>query len=81
MSTRGIRGRGTDYWLMDSDGSNKRRLTYFNQPGHPHHTGERAVVADLSWRPDGKAFAGFTSKPGAFALKRPTKIILIELPE
>ena len=80
MSTHGIKGRGTDYWIMDSDGSNKRRLTWLNQRGHPHYSGERAVVADLAWRPDGKAFAGFTSKPGAFALRRPSKIVLVELP-
>jgi Tol biopolymer transport system component len=80
MSTHGIQGRGTDYWIMDSDGANKRRLTYFNQRGHPHHSGEHAVVADLSWRPDGRAFGGFTSKPGAFALRRPSRIILVELP-
>jgi hypothetical protein len=80
MSTNGIRGRGTDYWLMDADGSNKRRLTYFNKWNHPEYTGESTVVADLSWRPDGTAFAGYTNKVGAFASKtRPTKIILIEL--
>jgi len=81
MSTNGIRGRGTDYWLMDADGSNKRRLTYLNQRGHPHYAGESTVVADLSWRPDGTAFAGYSSKTGAFASKtRPTKILLIGLP-
>lgn len=50
----------TELWMMDADGSNPRRVTYFNQPGHPHHewlaelTGgtARAVVSDSSWNPD-----------------------------
>ena len=80
MSNTDIRFAGTDYWLMDADGSNKRRLTYFNKRNHPEYTGEATAVADLSWRPDGTAFAGYASKAGAFASKtRPTKIILIEL--
>ena len=51
----------TELWMMDSDGGDQRRMTYFNQPGHPHHAwlGEltggtvRAVVSDSSWSPDG----------------------------
>lgn len=80
MSSTGIRGRGTDYWLMNSDGSNKRRLTFFNQPGHPHHVEKKAVVADLAWRPDGTAIAGYYHEGKTIAFKKtPTKIILIEL--
>lgn len=51
----------TELWLMDADGGNQRRVTYFNQPGHPHHDwlgdltngSARAVVSDSSWSPDG----------------------------
>lgn len=42
---------GTDYWLMDVDGSNKRRLTHLNNPGHPHFRGRYAVAADFAWDP------------------------------
>ncbi|MCK4221445.1 MAG: PD40 domain-containing protein, partial [Dehalococcoidia bacterium] len=28
-----------DYWIMDADGSNKQRLTYFNEPGHDEYIG------------------------------------------
>jgi len=52
----------TELWLMDTDGSNARRVTFFNEPGHPHHawlqevTGgtDRAVVSDSAWSPDGR---------------------------
>jgi Tol biopolymer transport system component len=47
---------GTDWWIMDADGSKKRRLTFFNEPGHPHDMGQ-AVWAGLgSFSPDGKRF-------------------------
>ena len=80
MSTAGNRGGGTDYWLMDSDGSNKRRLTYFNKKGRSEYVGRRVIVADLSWRPNGTAFAGYYGEGGPLESKtRPTKIILVEL--
>jgi Tol biopolymer transport system component len=49
----------TDYWLMDPDGSNKRRLTYFNTPGHPEYMKSGVVVADSSWSPDGSRIAAY----------------------
>ena len=71
---------GTDYWIMNSDGSNKRRLTSFTLKGSPEYVGTKVVVADLSWRPDGTAFAGYYREGGAIESKRhPTKIILVEL--
>jgi hypothetical protein len=65
---------------MDADGANKQRLTFFNQKGHPDYAGRKVVVADLAWRPDGTAFAGYYREGGALESRRsPTKIILIEL--
>jgi Tol biopolymer transport system component len=54
-------GRGTDYWLMDADGSGKERLTYFNQPGCPESATERLTAADSSWGPDGKHIVAYVS--------------------
>ncbi len=49
----------TEFWRMNADGSDKRRLTYFHQPGHPHYRGGGVTVAaDSAWRADGRAFAG-----------------------
>lgn len=80
MTTAGNRYGGTDYWIMDSDGSNKRRLTWFNRKGHPEHAGEKVVVADFSWRPDGTAFAGYYREGGVLeSREHPTRIVLIEL--
>jgi len=44
----------TDLWIMDSDGSNKKRLTYFNEPGYEEYCRKRVIVSDNSWSPDGK---------------------------
>jgi Tol biopolymer transport system component len=80
MSSAGNRRGGTDYWIMKSDGSGKRRLTFFNDKGHPHYAGGKVIVADLSWRPDGKAFAGYYRDGGPLESKdKPTRIVLIEL--
>ncbi|MEO8630294.1 MAG: hypothetical protein ABI612_19680 [Betaproteobacteria bacterium] len=48
----------TDWWIMDADGSNKRRLTYFNQRGHPEFRG-KVWATDASWSPDGHSFVGY----------------------
>jgi Tol biopolymer transport system component len=80
MSNGGRPLGGADYWLMNSDGSNQRRLTFFNERGHPHYTGRRTMVADLDWRPDGRAIAGYTGgKILTTSSADPSRIILIEL--
>lgn len=52
----------TDLWMMDADGKNQHRVTYFNQPEHAHlewlneKTGVtvvRSVVSDSAWSSDG----------------------------
>jgi Tol biopolymer transport system component len=48
-----------EFWIMNRDGSNKQRLTWFHQPGHPHYLDrDFAVAADFDWNPDGKQIAG-----------------------
>jgi hypothetical protein len=48
----------TDLWLKPiALGSRPQRLTFYNDPTHPHYAGERVVVADHAWHPDGRAIA------------------------
>lgn len=49
----------TDYWVMDSDGSNKRRLTWFNTPGFPESQTAPVAAATSAWSPDGSQFLGY----------------------
>lgn len=46
-----------DYWMMDPDGSNKERLTYFNDPSAAEYQGWRAVTIACDISPDGKTLA------------------------
>jgi Tol biopolymer transport system component len=79
MSNVGAPG-GADYWLMNADGSNKRRLTHFNQKGHPDYAGGKTMVADVAWRPDGTAIAGYSGgKVFMQASREATRIVLVEL--
>lgn len=42
-------GYETDLWLMNADGSGKKRLTYFNEEGHPEYAGEEILIGDNAW--------------------------------
>jgi Tol biopolymer transport system component len=48
-----------DYWIMNADGSNKKRLTFFNKPGAPEYRAAFNIASDMSWSPDGKAFVAY----------------------
>lgn len=60
----------TDWWVMDADGSNKRRLTWFNKKGAPEYIKGKAIAADVSWSPAGGEVMGYlqdnatAKKPG-----------------
>ncbi len=49
----------TDYWLMNADGTDKTRLTYFNEPGAPEYVGVRTIVADSSWNKEGDKIVAY----------------------
>jgi hypothetical protein len=56
----------TDYWLMNTDGSNKKRLTFFNDPAHPDHQiygGQRIICGDASFSPNGDSLLINTKVP------------------
>ena len=65
----------TEFWMMNSDGSNKERLTYFNDPDHPHYISGGVIAADSSWSPDGTRLTAYL-----ILSFRPTKgrIVMIE---
>ena len=49
---------GTDWWMMNSDGSNKHRLTYFNESANTQYAGHPVWCGLVSFSPDGKTFVG-----------------------
>lgn len=53
--------RGTDWWVMDADGSDQHRLTWFNDPSNPDYFGRTvwATAVDTdNWGPDESYFYG-----------------------
>jgi Tol biopolymer transport system component len=62
-------------WVMDSDGQNKERLTYFNDPRAPEYVRGGVVTADYSWSPDGTQLAAKIRRAGPNPLA--TEMIVI----
>jgi hypothetical protein len=50
--------RGTDWWIMNADGTGKRQLTFFNKRGHKEFAGKRITCGLCSFSPDGTRFVG-----------------------
>lgn len=49
---------GTDWWMMNTDGSEKKRITYYNEPEHPQYAGKAVWCGLGSFHPSGNRFVG-----------------------
>lgn len=83
MSTRGIGLPAkawelrSDFWIMNADGSDKQRLTYFNDSASEERIAGGAVVADFGMSADGRRIAAYSFRD---RLKdQRGRILLIEL--
>jgi len=45
--------KGMDYWIMNTDGSNKQRITYFNDSTQYEYIPGKAYAIDMSFSADG----------------------------
>ena len=54
QSTRG----GTDWWQMNADGTDKKRLTYFNEYNNPQAENNAVWAGLASFAPEGTRFVG-----------------------
>lgn len=48
-------GDGEELWIMNADGSNKVRLTYFTDPNHSEYDLIARQITEITWSPDGKS--------------------------
>jgi len=48
--------QGADWWIMNVDGSDKRRLTFMNVRGHPHSVNRFRLAGSLSFVSDSEFF-------------------------
>jgi Tol biopolymer transport system component len=70
-----------DYYIMNADGSDKQRLTYFNESGSPEHLENRILVAAADFSPDGRYLTGILGIDHGKGARRENvelKVILIE---
>ena len=58
MTNQGNHGGGTDWWIMHADGSDKQRLTHFNQAGFPESSPSSAYSGLTKWASDGLTLLG-----------------------
>lgn len=64
--TKQARQLRLDYWIMNADGTGKRRLTRFNDPNAGEHLPGRVVASDADWSPDGAEIVAYLQQ---FALE------------
>jgi Tol biopolymer transport system component len=55
----GNKNKGMDYWVMNADGSNRQRLTYFNSKGSAEYEKTRLLAVDMSWSANGKFIVAY----------------------
>ena len=53
---------GTDLWMMDADGNNKERLSFFNYGNYIETSADPLKVGDISWSPDGRYMLCFAER-------------------
>jgi hypothetical protein len=61
MSNQDSKLGGTDWWIMEGDGTRKQRLSYFNDPAHPESNGHAVwagTVPAENWSREGHWFLG-----------------------
>lgn len=55
--------QGADWWIMNTDGTNKRRLTYMNKRNHPQSVNHYRLAGTLSFINDHSFFGDVMTKP------------------
>jgi hypothetical protein len=55
--------QGTDWWMMNPDGSEKIRLTYRNKKNHPHSVNHYRLAGCLSFIDNHTFLGGVMTKP------------------
>ncbi len=58
MSSTAVNYHGTDWWLMNPDGTNRHRLTSFEVKGNPQSSGTALYPGTVAWDPTGRWFIG-----------------------
>lgn len=65
--------QGADWWIMDRDGSNKKRLTYMNKKDHPQSVNAYRLAGSLSFINNHSFFGGIMTQ--SFGLNGYTALV------
>lgn len=55
--------QGSDWWIMNTDGSDKRRLTYMNKRNNPQSVNKYRLAGSISFISDSSFLGGVMTKP------------------
>ena len=55
--------QGADWWIMNADGSNQRRLTFMNKKDNPQSVNQYRLAGTLSFMSDTTFFGGVMTNP------------------
>lgn len=55
--------QGADWWIMNTDGSEKQRLTYMNKKKHPQSVNHYRLAGTLSFTSNNSFLGGVMTKP------------------
>ncbi len=55
--------QGADWWMMNTDGSDKKRLSYMNVKNHPHSVNHYRLAGCISFIDDHTFLGGIMTKP------------------
>jgi Tol biopolymer transport system component len=72
----------TDFWIMNRNGTDKKRLTWFHTPQSPHYLARSfAVAADFDWSPSGNQIIALviTNRPDTHR-RGSGLMVMIDLP-
>lgn len=79
-ASQGDPGDGEELWMMDADGGNKARLTFFTDPEHGEYDPLARQITEATWSPDGKeVIFGHVSQEERGGIHVPSILYLLTL--
>jgi Tol biopolymer transport system component len=76
MSNKDNKNKGTDWWIMNTDGSSKQRTTFMNDPKHSQYVGKAVWAGMGSFNPSGTKFLWGVQKS---LITQEGRIVIVEL--
>lgn len=79
-AAQGDPGDGEELWMMDAEGGNKTRLTFFTDPEHGEYDPLARQITEATWSPDGrKVIFGHVSQKERRGIHMPSTLYLLTL--